>query len=317
MCVAGVCQSNAIATAQAGVFGLAIDATNLYWATDVPNASPTFTTDSAVMKAPLAGGAPVLLGKVLGGRGYDLAVDATSVYLEFQWNDFNQEGEIHKVPLAGGAESALSGFQTNPRGLVLGVGYLYWGQENQAQVKGVSLTGGATPSFYDPNYPNTVTHGVAADATSVYGALDFPAMVGGGGLIWKYPAAGGAHVAVATGQEGPNYLAQDATNLYWTNTGRVGGVKLDHQGTVVKMPKAGGAVTILASGLGGAKRIAVDATSVYWNDDVDGVIMKVPIAGGASTILATGQMGANGLAVGPTYVYWTDSIALTVMKAVK
>jgi hypothetical protein len=312
-----VCQSNTIATAQAGVFGLAIDATNLYWATDVPNGSPTFTTDSVVMKAPVAGGAATVLGKMQAGRGYDITVDATSVYVSFQWNDFSMEGEIHKVPLAGGAETALTSNQTLPRGLVLGVGYLYWGQELQPQLKGVSLTGGATPSFYDPNYQYTVTHGVAADATSVYGALDFPAMVGGGGLIWKYPAAGGAHVAVATGQEGPNYLAQDATNLYWTNIGRVGGVKLDHQGTVVKMPKAGGAVTILASGLGGPKRIVVDATNVYWNDDVDGVIMKVPIVGGASTTLATGQMGANGLAVGPTYVYWTDSIALTVMRAVK
>jgi hypothetical protein len=306
-----VCQSTTIATGQKGVFGLAIDATSVYWATDVPNMSPTFTTDSAVMKAPVAGGAPVLVGKAPDGRGYDLAVDATNVYLEFQWNDFVQEGEVHRVPLGGGAQTGVTGWQMNPRGMVLGTGYLYFGQEQGGKMQGVSITGAADLKFGAPGRVfGTVHHGLAVDAASVYTTNDNGTTAG---EILKWSVAGGVSTVLVGGQDRPSYIAADATNLYWTNRGLMAG----HTGSVMKMAKAGGAVTTLASGLGGPNRIVVDASNVYWNDDVDGVIMKVPIAGGASTVLATGQMGANGLAASATHVYWTSSIALTVMKAVK
>ena len=292
------------------MFGLAIDATNIYWATDTPNGSPIFMTDSAVMKAPVGGGAPVLLDKASAGRGYDLAVDATNVYLEFQWLDHAQEGEVHRLPLAGGAQTGITGLQTTPRGLTLGAGYLYIGKEMGGKLLGVSLTGGADLKFGDPFMVyGTVHHGIAVDATSVYTTNDTGTAAG---EILKWSVAGGLSTVLVAGQAAPNYIAADATNLYWTDRGLMA-----HTGSVMKMPKAGGAVTTLASGLGGAKRIVVDATSVYWNDDVDGVIMKVPIAGGASTVLASGQLGANGLAVGATHVYWTDSIALTVNKVAK
>jgi hypothetical protein len=299
------------------VFGIAVDATSVYWATDVPNGSPTFTTDCAVMKMPVAGGAATVLGKEIAGRGYDIAVDATRLYLTFQWNNFDNEGEIHTLALATGAEGPLLGIWLNdPRGIAAGPSYAYWGDEVQGKLLGASPAGGPAPRFGPPAIPiGTTTHGIAVDATSVYTTDDTPAP--GGGQILQWPAGGGMSVMLVAGQAGPNYIAADATNLYWTNLGNVNGVMQDHQGSVVKMPKAGGAVTTLASGLGGAKRIAVDATHVYWNDDVDGVIMKVPIAGGASTVLASGQLGANGLAVGATYVYWTDSMALTVMRIAK
>lgn len=292
------------------MFGVAVDATSVYWAHDVPNGQPTFMTDSAVMKMPVAGGAAVVLGKSPAGRGYDITVDATNLYLEFQWNDFAQEGEVHRWPLAGGVASGITGQQTTPRGLTLGAGYLYFGKEMGGKLLGVSITGGADLKFGDPAmFFGTVHHGIAVDATSVYTTNDYGTTAG---EILKWPVGGGLSTVLVGGQAVPNYIAADATNLYWTDRGVTA-----HTGSVMKMPKAGGAVTTLASGLGGPKRIAVDAASVYWNDDVDGVIMKVPIAGGASTTLATGQLGANGLAVSATHVYWTDSIALTVMSVAK
>lgn len=314
-CLAGVCQSATLASGQPGVFGLAVDGTNVYWAKDVPNQSPTFMTNCAVMKQPVTGGAAVVLGTVPDGRGYDITVNATDLYLAFRWNNFEQEGEIHRLPLGGGAESGVTAWQTSIGGIALGAGNIYWGQEHQSRLQGVSITGGASPTFNDILMNSGVRHGITVDATSVYTANTYAGVAGG--QILKWAVGGGDFMVFVGSQPGPNYITADATNLYWTNLSLVGGMPVDHQGTVVMMPKAGGAVTTLATGLGGPRRIVVDATNVYWTDDVDGTVMKAPIAGGTPTVLATGQTGANAIAVDATSVYWTDSTALTVMKVAK
>lgn len=89
----------AIVTGQAA-HRLAIDATNIYWTTQGP-----VTADGAIMKMSQQGGSPTTL--VSGRTGAaGIAVDATSVY----WTEWNENGSLMKVPLAGGTPVALATF---------------------------------------------------------------------------------------------------------------------------------------------------------------------------------------------------------------
>jgi hypothetical protein len=73
------------------------------------------------------------------------------------------------------------------------------------------------------------------------------------------------------GQNQPQAIAADATNIYWTNYGDVNG---DGNGTVMKLPLQGGTPTVIASQQGHPYAIAVDSTSVYWSTIGDGFIRK-------------------------------------------
>jgi len=71
---------------------------------------------------------------------------------------------------------------------------------------------------------------------------------------------------VADNQLGANYVAVDATNVYWTNRA---------DGRVMKKAIDGGGEAIaIATGQNEPRCIAVDATHVYWANRDNGTIMK-------------------------------------------
>jgi hypothetical protein len=132
-----------------------------------------------------------------------------------------------------------------------------------------------------------VPSGLVVDATSVYWLEQ-------DGSVKKVPIGGGSVTALATNQGHPHALAQDSSNLYWT----------DQEGGAVKqIAKGGGAVSTLASGLQSPECIAVDGSNVYWIENGITSVRKIAKAGGPIATLTTNATG-TALAVNDSGVYY-------------
>jgi hypothetical protein len=110
------------------VRGVAADAAWVYWLQggEVSRVTPEHLPMDRLMKMPLAGGTPSVVTAKL-GNAVDLAVDATSVYVATVVAD--KKGAIVRVPIAGGAPTAMTVDETWPdeqTTLALDATHLYW-----------------------------------------------------------------------------------------------------------------------------------------------------------------------------------------------
>jgi sugar lactone lactonase YvrE len=90
-------------------FGVALDATNVYWVVSGSHGRTTYE-EGAIMKAPIAGGAPTMIA-MAGGLASNIVVDAQFVY----WLDTFSPSDtcppstgLWKAPIGGGAATQLA-----------------------------------------------------------------------------------------------------------------------------------------------------------------------------------------------------------------
>jgi hypothetical protein len=229
-----------------------------------------------------------------------LVIDDTSVY----WaNDDNGEvsaGDVSvaKVPLGGGAVTALAWGIQGANGIAVDRSRVYFGgvvtttatQDNQrVQLMSVPLAGGPT-------------------ALVATGFTNDPIVIGPGGVYGSGPAqvlvaplsGGTAKPLLPDGTFDPSSfetygIAVDAQSIYWT-------IFSGSPMSVMKAPLQGGPATMVTSVSGPSEGIALDADSIYFGTFQ--AVWKVPLAGGAATALSTSP--ASGIAVDDAYVYFTD-----------
>jgi hypothetical protein len=138
------------------VNGLAVDGTNLYWA-----------TEATVMKAPLTGAGPTTT--LVSGNGSPLAVDANNVYYGFHGlGGSNTYGPVLQLPLAGGTPTTLATGLHMIDGIAVDGANVYWA-DNSGTLLRVPIGGGAVTTLA----AKQVFGGdIAVDATYVYWITD-------------------------------------------------------------------------------------------------------------------------------------------------
>jgi hypothetical protein len=172
-----------------GATGIALDATNIYWA----------TKSGAVIKAQLHGDMPTTLASSQNVSSRPL-VDATHVY----WGD-PEDRTIKKVPLAGGSPTISTSAPDVVTALAMAGEDVYFAA---GYVLMKAPLGGGAPTTLGTAAGAPIA-AVAVDDTHVYfTSYD---------TIWKVPQAGGTPTLLASHQGMPNAIAVDATSVYWTN----------------------------------------------------------------------------------------------------
>lgn len=280
-----------LAEAAGNPHAIAVDGTHVYW---------THWDAGEIMKAPIAGGAPVVIAESCSTPG--IAVSGTNVY----WTCSPYSGVedavpmgVYSAPLDGGTPVLLStGGLEDPVGLAVDATSVYVGDDYA--VKKVPLEGGAAEELA----LGSGSRRVRVDGTHVYWTN------ADASSVRKVPIEGGESVALATGYFESHEVVLDATHVYWTTPGEGPSV-----GSVNKVPKEGGVPVALATGQPSPYYIALDDTHVYWVNTSAGEIRRVPIDGGEAAVVISG-VSPNDLAVDGTSIYWTDASGL-VMKLAK
>jgi hypothetical protein len=165
--------------------------------------------------------------------------------------------------------------------------------------------------------------------------------------VYRTPKGGGTITPMAPAERFSYGVAVDATDVYWTNFTKTGGVRaapvtggaardvalsldtptalalfgtdcfvaVNAAGTIVRVPKAGGATTTLAAAQPKPYNIAVDASGVYWTNQGDESVRKLGTGSTTPVVIATNTANARFIATDATAVYWTTTTS--VMRLAK
>jgi hypothetical protein len=316
-CLGGAC--NAGQCAATDVFAaryieqIAVDATNLYYATSV-----------ALYNVPLAGGAPLNLSMPMTAGGFSPTAFVIDSTYAFWTSAFSPSmGLVLKVSKNYGGTAqqlvnqtalyeqpyALALNDTNGDGLadwVIWVGHGDGQSSTMPTIVKTSANSSGNSSTVLAYTTVKFLNSIALDKTSAY------ALSPDTGSVLKVPLAGGAPVVFATGFTTATHVVADAQNLYVLDLGPFQSGAFA-AGRIVKVPLDGTAPVDLASGLANLGQIVVGGGEVYVTSEfhaspttADGSVIAVPVAGGAPLTIASGQSYPEGIAVDATYVYWAN-----------
>jgi hypothetical protein len=184
--------------------------------------------------------------------------------------------------------------------------YVYWA--GSGGVARVPKRGGRSDILTPPMSPGAVD--VAIDGQTAF-------YIDGVGNVARVPTGGGSPTVLTIDNEGPNMIALDDVDVFWTSRGPATKEYRWPSGSVKAVPKNGGPVRIIATNQNGLQDIAVDAAYVYWStcaSDGDDEVARVPKRGGIVATIASHQQCPRSIVLDGSDVFWTRRMGRGVMK---
>jgi hypothetical protein len=262
-CVGAACPT--IATGEAPLIGIGVDALNAYCGQTVPGCGC-----SGISKFPLASkttGLPMVTIYEVPNAGSltALAVQGYVVAFSTDQSQNNANGSVYRgttnasstAPVPKPPLATNQGIVTS---VALDAGDTYWVSSIQGGGGVIKYSGGTMQVFAKETAPTTVI----VDTDNVYWSS-------GEGTVKMLAKANpnGMATVLATGEKSPTGLAVDAKYVYWTD--------FDSPGPVRAAPKSGGGkVQTIAKGTY-PFGIAVDASNVYVTMQGDGTVVRIPV----------------------------------------
>lgn len=303
-CVSGFCQLTKLAENQDEPYGLAIDATYLYW-------SSSGVTDS-IFRQKLEAGSTAELVANNQKRPREVAAANGGPFFGVVWANNGLadigagiQGSTDMATTAPLATSTKDGLHA----LAVFGTKVFWLNRDEGELWSADLTATGDPSMNGTKLAALLgtPWDVVADKSHVYFTTYST------GEVKRVPAGGGAQAIIAKGLGNPTGIALDANYVYYAE---------ENKGTISRVVKDGSAEpVVLATGQANPANLAVDDKFVYFTNygmsDTDGSVAKMPRSGGEVVVLAAAQNKPLQIVVDDTFVYWTTFGGKTIMKTPK
>jgi hypothetical protein len=255
-----------LAFGQKGATKLAVDASNVYWATVGTGPSSGPGHDGGIFSMPRTGGAPLALAANQNAP-LAIAVDGGNVYWTAGGYDgpgVAPSGQVLSVPATGGTPRIWATALIGPGALAVAGGHVVFATVSAAPNGAVDILEASTDGTPTRTLVTTdrrVT-ALALDGETVFWADGNSPTVDvstDDGRIRAVPLAGGPARTLASPQPQPFGLTVRGAQLLWATAGGFFNAQTRNTAGVWQMPKAGGTPTALLSGRAGISAFAADA----------------------------------------------------------
>ncbi len=221
-----------VAAGPTGAFGVAVDASHLYWAVDASSGG------GAIMEADLNGANSHALISGL-NNPYGVAVDASHIY----WTSYG-DNTIMRADLSGSNVTTLVSSTWEPAAIAVDASHIYWVDTADSWIWMSNLDGsGAQHIVATDPYP----FAIAVGASGIYWAVT-GSNSGTDGAIWTAGLDGSSPTTLVASQAHPDGIAVDASHVYWANA---------NTGSILSANLNGSGVTTLVSDQGMVAGVAV------------------------------------------------------------
>jgi hypothetical protein len=291
-CGGGLCQPVALYDQGYQAAGIAVDATNVYWAD---------FNGGTIMQAPLDGSSPALVLATGQAQPLGVAVDGAYVY----WANFI-DAHVRKVPIGGGDVVDIASGIAGASYVAVNADAVFWTGYGDGGIYSAPLDGGPPAAIVTGQ---TKANDIVLDSTRVYWTTE-------GSTVMASAFDGTNVTTLASGITFPYGIAVNGSRVFWTN-------QVKGSGNVGSAPLTGdGGAVIIAQNQDLATGIATDTSGAYWANGgtpglSNGSIGYSPLDGGRAVVVTNGQDQPHSIALDARFVYFTSFGSGHVLRVAK